>query len=290
MLKPTADGFVHAFSAMASPCEVRVETHDQALAMELGRLSEAEARRIETKFSRYRDDNILARINTSAGQPVEVDAETAALLDYAAQCHALSSGLFDITSGVLRRIWKFDGSDRVPRQAQVDEILPLIGLDKVVWNRPVLTLPAGMEIDLGGLGKEYAVDSTLLKLTAASDAPILVNFGGDLRVSGPRLGGERWAVTLESVERAGASEGVIEIAGGALTTSGDAKSGVSLLRQASGDGSNDPRILYHFAVALHDTGDKDAAKKALETVVAHQAEFKEKADAQALLDKMTKGT
>ena len=75
-----------------------------------------------------------------------------------------------------------------------------------------------------------------------------------------------------------------------LTTSGDAKSGVSLLRQASGDGSNDPRILYHFAVALHDTGDKDAAKKALETVVAHQAEFKEKADAQALLDKMTKGT
>ena len=223
MLKPTADGFVHAFSAMASPCEVRVETHDQALAMELGRLSEAEARRIETKFSRYRDDNILARINTSAGQPVEVDAETAALLDYAAQCHALSSGLFDITSGVLRRIWKFDGSDRVPRQAQVDEILPLIGLDKVVWNRPVLTLPAGMEIDLGGLGKEYAVDSTLLKLTAASDAPILVNFGGDLRVSGPRLGGERWAVTLESVERAGASEGVIEIAGGALTTSGDAR-------------------------------------------------------------------
>jgi hypothetical protein len=65
---------------------------------------------------------------------------------------------------------------------------------------------------------------------------------------------------------------------------------VSLLRQATGEASSaDPRILYHFAVALKDTGAKDEAKKALETVVANKAEFKEKAEAQKLLDDLSKG-
>ena len=75
-----------------------------------------------------------------------------------------------------------------------------------------------------------------------------------------------------------------------LTTSGDPKNGATLLRQATGDAGSDPRILYHFAVALNDTGDKDAAKKALETVVANQAQFKEKDLAQKLLDNLSKGT
>ncbi len=75
-----------------------------------------------------------------------------------------------------------------------------------------------------------------------------------------------------------------------LTTSGDPKSGAILLRQASGNGTGDPRILYHFAVALNDTGDKDGARKALETVVATPATFKEKELAQKLLDDLSKGT
>jgi putative PEP-CTERM system TPR-repeat lipoprotein len=75
-----------------------------------------------------------------------------------------------------------------------------------------------------------------------------------------------------------------------LTTGGNAQTGVALLRQASGDGASDPRILYHYAVALKDIGNKDEAKKQLETVVANKAEFKEKVEAQKLLDDMAKGT
>jgi putative PEP-CTERM system TPR-repeat lipoprotein len=75
-----------------------------------------------------------------------------------------------------------------------------------------------------------------------------------------------------------------------LTTSGDPKRGATLLRQAAGDGTGDPRIMYHYAVALNDSGDKAAAKKALETVVANQNQFKEKDLAQKLLDDMAKGT
>jgi Flp pilus assembly protein TadD len=75
-----------------------------------------------------------------------------------------------------------------------------------------------------------------------------------------------------------------------LTTNGNPRSGATLLRQASGDGTGDPRILYHYAVALNGTGDKDAARKALGIVVANQADFKEKALAQKLLDELSKGT
>ena len=222
-LNPVDEGLSYAFRAMASPCEVRVETDDPEIATRLGRIAEAEAARIEAKYSRYRDDSFLSRINASGGEPVTVDPETAALLDYAAHCHELSGGLFDITSGVLRRIWRFDGSDRLPTEDQVQGLLPLIGWEKVAWRPPELRLPAGMEIDFGGLGKEYAVDSALLKIQAASDLPALVNFGGDLRVTGPRAGGARWRVAIESVDQRGASDGLIEIARGALTTSGDAR-------------------------------------------------------------------
>lgn len=75
-----------------------------------------------------------------------------------------------------------------------------------------------------------------------------------------------------------------------LTTSGDPKNGATLLRQATGDAATDPRILYHFAVALNECGDKESAKKALERVVANHAQFREKDLAQKLLDDLSKGT
>ncbi len=223
MLTADALGFSYGFSAMASPCELRLETRDSSLAERLGQVVEAEAARIEHKFSRYRDDSALSLINRSGGETVTVDDETADLLDYAASCHGLSGGRFDITSGVLRRVWRFDGSDRLPSRAEVRAVLPFVGWTKVNWRRPLLTLPKGMELDFGGLGKEYAVDVSLLKVQALTPAPALVNFGGDLRVSGPRADGKPWRVAIESVEQAGTAEAHLGLLHGALTTSGDAR-------------------------------------------------------------------
>jgi thiamine biosynthesis lipoprotein len=215
--------FLYAFRAMASPCEVRLESDDAILAENVGRIAETEAQRIETKFSRYLPESIVGRINSSEGREIEVDAETAHLLDFAAQCFAMSGGLFDITSGVLRRIWRFDGSDRVPGDADIKSLRPLIGWQKVSWRRPVIKLPAGMEIDLGGLGKEYAVDCAMRLIREKTDLPVLVNFGGDLSVSGPRRDGTRWKVAIESVDRGDRMAGMLEVAGGAIATSGDAR-------------------------------------------------------------------
>jgi thiamine biosynthesis lipoprotein len=215
-----AGGLIAAtFAAMASPCEVLLETEDAALARRLGELAAGEARRIERKFSRYRDDSVVARIHASGGAPVCVDEETAALLDYAQQCHASSAGRFDITSGVLGRLWKFDGRDRLPSAAALAAVLPQVGFQRLTWRRPELTLPAGMEIDFGGLGKEYAVDRAFALLRERISSALLVNFGGDLRASEAPAAGP-WRVGVERPGSAREARLLLELAQGALATSG----------------------------------------------------------------------
>ncbi|HEC17746.1 MAG TPA: FAD:protein FMN transferase [Gammaproteobacteria bacterium] len=220
-----ADYFVGQFAAMASDCEVLIDTDNQALAQSICICAVSEVTRLEHKYSRYRDDNILYRINQ--GGRMEVDEETARLLDYAQQLHTLSDGLFDVTSGVLRRAWHFDGSDRLPSAEQVEALLPLIGWHKVYWHKPEIHLAAGMEIDFGGIGKEYAADRAVLAVNALlaeqtnhydQQTPVLVNLGGDLAINGPRRNGAGWQVAFDNGDKQ--TEG-FSLQQGGVATSGD---------------------------------------------------------------------
>jgi thiamine biosynthesis lipoprotein len=218
------DYFVGRFEAMASPCEVLVDGDDRPEATGMLATAQREAQRVERKFSRYRPGNVIHRINHAQGRPVTVDRETASLIDYAATCWEMSDGMFDITSGVLRRVWRFDGGDRVPSTAAVRDVLQHVGWHRVTWEHPTLTMPQGMEIDLGGVGKEYAVDRVAALLAARAGHPFLVNFGGDLYASGPRAGGRPWRVGVDDPERTGeAALYRIELSRGGLATSGDSR-------------------------------------------------------------------
>lgn len=215
--------WVGQFLAMASPCEIHLETGSRKTALHLCTLAMNEALRVEAKFSRYRRDNILWQINNNRGSSITVDEETTRLLDFADQCHELSDGLFDVTSGVLGTVWTFDGSDNVPKQHQIDKLLPLIGWQKVDWQTPSIRLPAGMQIDFGGIGKEYAVDRTVDLLRASTRMPFLVNFGGDLHASAPPEASGAWQVGIEAASEAEISSRGLTLRKGALTTSGDAQ-------------------------------------------------------------------
>ena len=208
---------------MGSPCEVRFDADDPEAVQIFGRLAEAEVARIESAYSRYRPDSLLSKVNRSHGAAVEVTPEMAALLAYAQECHVMSDGLFDISCGVLRELWTFDGSGNVPTPDAVTALLPRIGWNKIAFSGTHITIPSGMEVDFGGLGKEYAVDRVIMLLTSKTDCPVLVNFGGDLRVSGPRRDGSAWRIAIEGVDPGEDSQGLIEIRNGALTTSGDAR-------------------------------------------------------------------
>jgi thiamine biosynthesis lipoprotein len=234
------DYFLGRFTAMASPCEVLVDTDDPATARAALEVARAEALRIEHKFSRYRNDNVVHAINHSGGRPIRVDEETTRLLDYAAACYELSAGGFDITSGVLRRVWTFDGREATPEPAAIAAMLEHVGWSRAEWRDGTLTLPAGMEIDLGGLGKEYAVDRAALGVAATTGTAFVVNFGGDLFARGPRRGDRAWSIGVEDPARVGATAGTrvtapgtqpialasgtrIELTRGAVATSGDAR-------------------------------------------------------------------
>ena len=154
---------------------------------------------------------------------IHVDEETALLLNFADKCYVMSGGMFDVSSGILRRAWHFDGSDRIAEQSEIDKLLPFVGWEKVRWRQPIISLPMGMELDFGGIGKEYAVDKAWQLLTEHTDVPALINFGGDLRVTGARQNGEAWQVGIEKPDSAGQASGILEISSGALATSGDSK-------------------------------------------------------------------
>jgi thiamine biosynthesis lipoprotein len=221
-IKKQESGYVGKFIAMASPCEVLVDTQDEVETRAIVECVAAEAIRIEQSFSRYRDDNLIYRINNSQGHRVEVDDELARLFDFSTQCYLLSDGLFDITSGVLRRIWRFDGSDSLPSRKQAKALLPLVGWNKVTWKSPYITLQHGMEIDLGGIGKEYAVDSAAKLVRERWSTPVLINFGGDLYATDKPVSRQYWQIGVESLG-GGEANAIIQLQRGGLATSGDAR-------------------------------------------------------------------
>ncbi len=210
-----------SFAAMASPCEVLMEVDNPQLAKNILQVVVTEARRIEYKFSRYRKNNIISKINNSSGKTIDVDDETARLIDFSANLYQLSEGLFDITSGVLRKAWKFDGSDRLPDQQTIDKLLTVIGWDKINWNNNQITLLPDMQIDLGGVGKEYAVDRSIQLVRQMTSESVLINFGGDLATTCPRHNNDYWSVgrLITGNDR---SVAMFQLRKGAIATSGDA--------------------------------------------------------------------
>lgn len=215
--------FGFEFQAMGTACRLRLAGCDEARARTAADAAIDEVRRIEAKYSRYRDDSIVARINAAAGrgEAIEVDAETADLLDFAARLHAASDGLFDITTGVLRRAWDFHAA-RLPDAAALAAQLARVGWRHVRWQRPhvELTRP-GMELDFGGFGKEYAADRAGTLLAERGIPGGLVNLGGDIRVIGPRAGERPWSLGIAHPRQPGAVIATIALARGGLATSGD---------------------------------------------------------------------
>ena len=223
------------FTAMASPCSLQLDGCDEPAMRQAASAAMAEVQRVEHAYSRYRDDSIVSRINRAAGRGewVAVVAETASLLDFADQLWHLSDGLFDITSGVLRRAWDFK-TPRVPEPAALQALLPCLGWPQVEREQTAegmrvrLTRP-GMELDFGGFGKEYAADRAAAVLHQHGMSHALVNLGGDLHALGPRglpeLAGAPWLIAIQHPRPDAAQPdqplAQLALSRGGLATSGD---------------------------------------------------------------------
>lgn len=211
------------FSAMGSPCEVHAYASSASLAGQVAREVEEEVKRLERRYSRYRADSVVTAINSvaSVGGELTVDEETAGLLDYAFACHRKSSGLFDITSGLFRQVWNFSGAS-IPYPHDIDRLLPFVGMDKLLWDPPLLGFEvSGMEIDLGGIVKEYAADCAKEICSDFDIGHALIDLGGDIRVVGPHPGGSPWRIGIRNPRDPDVALKTIDLTKGALASSGD---------------------------------------------------------------------
>jgi thiamine biosynthesis lipoprotein len=212
-----------AFRAMGSPCDIQLFATSPRKAEEVIDAALEEIARLEAHYSCYREDSLVSEINRVAalGGALSLDPETASLIDYAATCHRESEGLFDITSGILRRAWCFRRGE-LPDRSHVQRLLDRVGWHRVDWSPPRLAFPVpGMEIDLGGVVKEYAVDRVTRRCREAGVCHGFVNLGGDVGIVGPRPEGEGWRIGIRHPRRCHALIETLSLRGGALATSGD---------------------------------------------------------------------
>lgn len=208
-----------SFKAMGSPCEIRLYAEDNAQAT-------AALQRLENRYSRYLTDNELYKINAVAAQggSVTIDDEFVALLHYADACYQQSDGLFDITSGLLRKAWNFASSQFLspPSQDTIDELLEHVGWQHVVLQGNQLQFSrAGMEIDLGGIVKEYAADYAANLLWEQGIRHGLVNLGGDIKAMGPHPDGAPWEIKIRDPRTSGRHIATLSLYQEGLATSGD---------------------------------------------------------------------
>lgn len=211
--------YTHTFTSMASPCTLQLYAADEAQAQKVFCEIESNTKRFETRYSRYLPFSIVSKINSAGGKAIKVDEETAKLLDFATIAWKVSGGLFDITSGAFRTIWDFK-SGKIPTRKQIKQVLPLVGWEKVQWDGKTIQMPAGMQIDFGGIVKEYATDAARTTAEKMGIEHGVIELGGDISVIGPHPNGAPWKIALQHPDNKHI-EVVVEIGRGCVASSGD---------------------------------------------------------------------
>jgi thiamine biosynthesis lipoprotein len=206
---------------MGCPCALHLEAEDDAAAQRALGATTAECERLDAKYSHYRGDSLLARLAAHPEVAFALDAETANLLDFAAQLHAQSEGLFDIAAGALTRLWDAQRA-RLPSADEIAAAHSVSGWRHLEWRRPSLRLCVpGLRLDLGGIVKEYAADRCAQACRDAGVASGVVDLGGDLALIGPHRDGSPWIVGIKAPRAPDRAVARIELPHGGLATSGD---------------------------------------------------------------------
>jgi len=209
---------VYSFKAMGSPCKIHIYLKNSA-EFNIAQSAINVIHQLEAKYSRYKLGNIVAKIN-QGGTTVDLDDETISLLNYAHTAYQLSDGLFDITTGVLRKAWDFK-RQTLPSQGLIDECLSYVGWHKILWDGASITLPRGMQIDFGGIVKEYAADAIASYFIQHKINHGLIDLGGDIRAIGSHPNGEPWQIGVRNPSQPEQAIAKIELSGGGVATSGN---------------------------------------------------------------------
>ena len=174
---------------------------------QMGRRALAEAmaalEAVDQRFSTYRDDSELARVNQlAAKQPVAISEETYCLLQKAQAYSQLTNGAFDITVTPLIRLWKeAEKENRLPTEAEITEAKTKVGFEKLklaATDPPTVAFVVeGMELNVDAIAKGYAVDQALGVLRQPGIIAGLVDIGGEVSAFGQNRPGTDWIIGIQ---------------------------------------------------------------------------------------------
>lgn len=212
------------FQALGTVCRVQYRCGQARQAQEFQDEVLTWVAQFEAKYSRFLADSLISRINAAAGEDwVEIDPETENLLKLCGEMFFFTRGVFDPTALPLLKLWNWKAQLPVlPTAAQLDAARAVCGWNKVERRPGAIFLPhAGMSLDLGGIGKEYAVDCVTQLAAARGLESVLVDFGQDVRVQGRPPAKGAWVIGLEDPRNPGHCWASLAVTGHAVATSGD---------------------------------------------------------------------
>jgi thiamine biosynthesis lipoprotein len=210
---------------MGSAFEFVVLADDDETGEELLDASVAEVKRIECLLTEFSETSQTSLINRNAGlSPVEVEAEVYDIIKRCKQISAITQGAFDITSGLLKKMYNFKGQQfTLPTEAQLNDALKYVGFRDIKLlegNRVQLAKP-NMHIGFGAIGKGYAADKVKTLLVNKGVSSAVINASGDLTAWGTRLDGKPWRVGIANPDDTSKKIASLPIEDYSVATSGD---------------------------------------------------------------------
>ena len=188
--------------AMATTFEILVVHDDERYARQAAAAAFDEVDRLEDELSRFRENTDVTRINNlPAHQPLRIGLDVFQCLQASAQMYARTNGAFDVTVGSLVKCWRAeDGSPRTPSPEELERArlhtgTNLLELDEQEHTVQLSASP--VQVDLGGIGKGYAVDrvAELLAEWSIETALISGGYSSVLAMEAPP-GTSGWPLTL----------------------------------------------------------------------------------------------
>ncbi len=156
-----------------------------------------EIKRIEDLLSKYRPESEVSKLNKTG--KIKASSDTFYIIKESKKFYQASDGAFDITTAVLSDLWGFtDKKYRAPKEKEIRDTLDLVGSDKIILNdvdNVIQFKISRMKIDLGAIGKGYALDCAVAKLKEASINSCLINAGGQVYCLGERFG-KPWIIAV----------------------------------------------------------------------------------------------
>lgn len=210
--------------AMGTLLDIALFTKDQEEGKKVLRRCFQEARRLEALFSAYDEESGLSRLNRQAGLgPVEVEEDLFTILSVSLDLSQRTGGAFDPTIGPLLDLWqRAVEQGRSPERSALQKTLSLVGVSRIrlLPGRRVTLCEKGMRLDLGGIGKGYAVDQIIDGLKKEGIRKAFINFGlSSLSALGSPPGAEAWPILIRDFHDGGFA-GRLDLKNLALSASG----------------------------------------------------------------------